>query len=80
MGLLGSIINRPVLERVSQLQLLSPRITWFSSESTLTRDWESQIPTILTDLEDPTTVLWQKGETLVSQMHLHGLRRNVPEH
>lgn len=77
MGLLGSIINRPVLERVSQLQLLSPRIAWFSSECTLTRDWEGQTPTILRDPEDSTTVSWQEEET---QMHLHGLRRNVPEH
>lgn len=80
MGFLGSIINRPALERVSQLHLLSPRIAWISSECTLTQDWEGQTPTILGDHEDPTAVSYQEEETLVSQMHLHGLRRNSPQH
>lgn len=74
MGLLGSIINKPVPERTSKLQLLPfSRTALFSSECSLTWGQVAQTPAILRDLEDPTNCLIQgRGKPLSATHTLRG--------
>ena len=80
MGFMGRVINKPVLERKSQIQLHLSRTVPYSSECILTGVKQTKVPAILRDLEDPTKCLMAgEGEALASHTYLHGPRRNVPE-
>lgn len=67
MGFMGRVINKPVLERKSQIQLHLNRTVPYSSECIFTGVRHTKVSAILRDLEGPTNCrMAGEGEALAS--------------